>query len=239
MNAAARPREGKVLHLNGLKQEREKLAALSLRQKLRYIWDYYKLWLIGLAAVMLVAGYLVHHYSNVKKETDIYVAFVGTMEDIGQDSRFWQGYVEEAGVDAKTVNVTFDTENYFDMTAGSVVGNHYYEKVVVLSDGGTLDAIVMEPEHLALFGASGRLLDLRDERVAALLDRYADRVITVPYIEENGTVSEVPAGIDLTGSRLIEQEQAYTSCALGISANASHLDAVERFLEYLLQEGTA
>ncbi|MGM9616264.1 hypothetical protein [Butyricicoccus sp.] len=222
--------------MNWLKQEWNKLKGLSAKQKIEYIWDYYKLWLIGLVSLVLVSGYLLDNYKNANKEINIYVAFVNTFADIGEGSAFWKGYAEENGIDTNSINITFDTNNYFDMTQNNVTGNHYYEKLVVVADSEMLDAVVLEPENLAALGSGGRLIDLRDKRTDELMHKYADRIITTEYTDENGTVCEIPVGIDISDSILVTKEAAYDRCALGISANTQHVEAVEAFLSYILEE---
>lgn len=114
--------------------------------------------------------------------------------------------------------------------------NHYYEKAVVLMDSGTMDAIVMEPENLALLGEHGRLIDLNDGRTKALVEQYSDRLITVSHTDEDGIEREIPVGIDISDSALVKQG-AYKSCAIGICADAQHIEAIETFLTYILQKG--
>lgn len=221
--------------MDWLHREREKLQPLSTRQKLAYIWDYYKLWIIGIVALVLFSGYMVSNYIHANRETHVYIMYVNTFAEIGQDSDFWQGYVDFADVDAAQENVSFDAENYFKMANAN--GNTYYEKAVVLMDSGTMDAIVMEPEELAQLGEHGRLIDLNNEKTRALAEKYSDRLITVPVTDDDGTAREIPVGIDISDSTLVTQQGAYESCAIGICSDAQHIDAVETFLAYILQEG--
>nr|WP_300186535.1 hypothetical protein [uncultured Agathobaculum sp.] len=218
-----------------LEQEKQKLKQLTRKQKLWYLWDYYRLWIIGGVSLLLVVGFLIGNYIRANRENYIYTLYVNTFAEIGQGSDFWQGYVDFCGVDTSQENVIFDAQNYFDMSSGSVTGNHYYEKAVVLIDSGTVDAIVMETENLALLGQSGRLIDLQDDRTQALAEQYADRLITVTHTDEAGNTREIPVGIDISDSKLVSQAQAYEDCALGISAGAQHIEAVGQFLDYILQ----
>ncbi len=217
-----------------MRQEWEKIRGLSFQKKLGYIWDYYKLWIIAVLAVLFVGWYLISSFLRGNRENYLYVEFINTFAEVGQDSEFWEGYVEKVQVDTDQVNVTFDAENYFDMAKDNVSGNHYYEKTVVLADAETLDAIVMEKENLKLFGETGRLLDLNNEKVKQILKKYQDRLITIDY-DEDGNSEEIPIGIDLSGSRLTQD--AYEECALGIAANTHNIEAIEDFLDYVFEKG--
>ena len=222
--------------MNWFRQERDKLRQLPRRQRLTYIWDYYRLWILGLVALVAISAYMIGNFIHANRDNQIYVVYANTFTDLGENSDFWEGYVSFSSADTSKENVIFDDENYFDMSKSSVTRNYYYEKVVVLIDSETMDAIVFETENLALLGQSGRLMDLNDERTRALMEKYADRLITVTHEDEDGTSREIPVGFDISDSRLVTEEGAYSGeCALGISASAQHIDAVEQLLDYLLQ----
>ena len=124
-----------------------------------------------------------------------------------------------------------------NLTSISVAaGNKYYEVFVATVDSGVLDAVTMEPEDLSLLGESGRLMDLRDERCGAIYEKYKDRLIySIPYDKEYST-EPVPVGIDISDSILISKYHIYTDgCALGIGAQSSNIEAVEKFLDYIYE----
>ena len=85
-------------------------------------------------------------------------------------------------------------------------------------------------------GESGRLMDLRDERCGAIYEKYKDRLIySIPYDKEYST-EPVPVGIDISDSILISKYHIYTDgCALGIGAQSSNIEAVEKFLDYIYE----
>ena len=96
----------------------------------------------------------------------------------------------------------------------------------------------MERGDLETLGRRGRLLDLSLPTANGLAEKYADRLLyALPADSEYGS-DPVPIGVDLSDTRLVTEFGAYPdSCVLGISANCPHIDAVERFLEYVLEGG--
>ncbi len=221
-----------------LREETQKLSGMTAGKKAEYIWQYYKLWLIGAAALVAFVIYLTVNFISANRDTQLYVSFVNTNAEVGNGSALWKGYVSETGADTSKVNIDFDAELYFDMSKKSVTGNHYYEKLVVLIDSGTDDAVVMSEDNIKAFGAKGRLLSLDDERAASIAQKYADRIRTTTVTDEDGSTREVPVAIDISDSRIVTQAGAYRDegCALGISAYSTRVDEVERFLDYVLQE---
>ncbi len=218
-------------------REREKIKDLSVKAKAEYIWQYYKLWIIGVAAVVLFAAYVVVHRLTVPADNWFYVLFANTYADVTEGSELWEGFVEYTGFDTSEKNVYFNNSCYFDPFSTGY--SEYYISFVAYVEAGTLDVVTMETEDLAELGRYGWLLDLSSEQAEGLAEKYADRLIyAVPDDEENGT-DPIPIGIDLSDTCLVTKYQIYEeSCAVGISANAPHMDAIELFLDYIIEEDT-
>ena len=205
------------------------------KDKAVYIWDYYKLHLAIILGSIIVLAFGIYYFTHNKSENWIYVMFTNTFEDVGNGSDFWEEFRSYSGYDINQKNIEFNNSAYF-IYPDNAVGNSYYEAFVTYTEGGTLDAVVMDPEHIQSLGESGRLLDLEGEAAAELFSEYKDRFIySTPYDTEYST-SPVPVAIDISDSRLITEYSLYEDgCALGIGANSSHLDAVLKFLDFLYE----
>lgn len=212
--------------------EREKLRPLSRRAKAEYVWQYYHLWIIAVVSVAGLSVYVTVHRLTVPADNWLYVTFANTYADVGNGSTLWRDFVDASGYDTREKNVYFQNSCYFDPSDTGY--NAYYTYFVAYVEAGTLDAITMEREDLALLGARGRLLDLTRPEADGLAEKYADRLIyAIPANAEYGPAT-VPIGIDLSDACLVTEFHVYEgTCALGISANCPHIDAAERFLEYI------
>lgn len=221
-----------------LKSEKKKLREIrGVQEKLLYIWDYYKLWIIGILAAIVVAIYLLSRLNAARADYDFYLILANTMEDVGTGSRFWNGYMEYAGLDQQESNVVFNNEIYFDFTLNTT-GNTYFDSFIVFAEAGTLDAITMRADSLVELGQTGRLMDLDSEAAASLREHYGDRFLYLEGEDEEGNPVRYPVGIDISDSILMTDTQLYAdSCALGLGYKSQHADAVEKFLEYVLGAG--
>ena len=218
--------------------EREKIAAMTRRQAAEYIWEYYKLWIIGFVCLVWFTTFAVTRYRMANRDHWLYITFANTRANIGAESELWQGYVDYAGFDLKRKDVVFNNEAYFDYAKDQARGNVYYEVFVGFTDAGVLDAVTMNPGALTALGRTGRLLDLSREACASIREKYGDRFLyTQPYDQQDNG-AQVPVGIDISDSRLVTEYHAYTQgAALGIGANSGNIDAVELFLDYIFREG--
>ena len=215
-------------------EEREKLKALSGREKLEYVWNYYKLWIIGVLSFVAITGFVIYRAATNIDGFWVYGTFANTMADAGTGSPLWEDFTAYAGLDLTQKKVEFNDQSYFDYLKNQAKGNTYYNAFVSLTDAGVMDFIVMEPDSLAALAQSGRLTDLRLERCQALLERYADRLI---YFESQ-EAGPIPVGIELSDSLLVTKYRIYpTGCALGLCAHSENLETVALFLQFVLEEG--
>lgn len=212
--------------------ECEKLSQLGGKEKIEYVWTYYKLWIVGILSFLAIGIFLTVRIATNIEGNWLYGMFANTFADVGTGSELWEDFTGYAGLDLKEKKVEFNAESYFDYLKNQTKGNDYYNAFVALTDGGILDFITMEPDSLEALAQSGRLTDLRLERCKALLDRYADRVIYFQSVD-----GPIPVGFDISDSLLITRYRVYPErCAIGICAHSGNLDTIALFLKFVLQE---
>lgn len=223
---------------NWYAEEKRKLGALPDRKgKLEYIWQYYKLWIIGIICALWFLIFVVVQLTTAITDYWVFIAFTNTYADVGVDSELWKGYVDYTGFNLKEKNVAFDDSSYFDYALDHGFGNTYYEAFVTYTDGGVLDAVTMEVASMEALGSTGRLMDLSREECASILEKYGDKFIYSIPNDTEYSIEPVPVGIDISDSALMTKYHIYAdTCALGIGAQSQRLAAVEQFLDYLYAE---
>ena len=218
------------------KAEHAKLRRMSLRGKLSYIVTYY--WVqLGLIVLVLALGLYLHSQMSVQLAENHFAAcFANTTAELGPDSEFGQGFARYAGYDLKQKNLVLMDECWCKPGEASALNNTYYNLMVTYLDSATLDVLVMPADDLAAVGQSGRLMDLRDERTAAIFEAYQDRLLwVVPNAQSDYGDAPVPVGIDLSGTPLVGTDAPYgESAVLGVNSLAPHPEQAAVFLSYLL-----
>ena len=150
------------------KTEREKISGIpGTSKKIGYIWEYYKLWIIGIVFGVWFVTFAVRQYTTTLRDYWCFMVFANTYADAGDYSQLWEDYVEYAGFDLTEKAVRFNADSYFDYLKG-VTGNSYFEAFVAYADSGTLDAVVMGRDSLTALGKTGRLLDLNSEECSSI-----------------------------------------------------------------------
>ena len=217
-------------------EEMNKIRRLDGHARLEYIWQYYHLWIIGTLCVIGFIAYMIWNAATALPGNHFFITFAGTRADVGNHSALWDGYVQYTGFDTTERNVEFNNTAYFDYARDEGYGNNYYNIFITHIDSGTLDAVTMEEDGLCAFGATGRLLDLNREECSSLREKYGDRLIYT-YANNDYSLEPVPIGIDICDSILMTEYSLYPeSCALGIGAESTHIEAVELFLDYIFEE---
>ena len=216
-------------------KEKQKVVSLPKEERLAYIWDYYKLWIIGIVAALFLLIYVPYRAFFAVTDYWLYATFAGTTAPAGNGSPMWEDFVEYSGYNTREKQVYFNGASFFDPSKeGGTLGS-YFQSFVAATEAGDLDLVTLEEPGLVALGESGRLLDLTGEEAFA---PYADRFVTcIPYDEEYSR-DPVPIGIDLSDSRLMREYGLYEdSCVLGVSAYTSRKEAVADFIAWALLEG--
>lgn len=218
--------------------ERAKLHPLSPTQRAEYIWDYYKIWILSILAIVAFVGTTLGQRYGSSRDPWFSVCLVNVGQDLGEGSPLYEGFAQYAGYDLDEKDLIFQTDLYCQPSSGNNVGNVYYEMLVSLLDAGSVDAVVMGTADLTALGESGRLLDLSSQATADIYETYGTQFVYCQAAHpDTGEMTAIPVGVDLSQTVLAEWYGG--DCALGISAQAPHLDQVITFLSYLHEGASA
>lgn len=217
------------------RQEKQKLEALDTRQKAEYIWQYYKLWIIGILCITYFLCFTLYTALFVPKENWLYLVLANVPPQVQaeQCNSLQQSLADFAGYDLHEKNLVLDT-NCYCFPSEEPYNNHYYDKLIALLDGGILDALVMEASELEALGKTGRLLDLQSP-IYTVSEKWSDRLIYLDNSFSDYEKERIPIAIDLTGSLLDEMYPA--GCAIALSAASQHPQELDMLLSFLFSEG--
>ena len=77
------------------KTEKEKISNIPENGKrAAYIWEYYKLWIIGIVFLIWLVAFSIHQYTTTMHDYWCYMMFNNTYVDAGDGSDIWEDYVE-------------------------------------------------------------------------------------------------------------------------------------------------
>ena len=231
------------------KENQEALQAMTLPEKLEYVFEYYKFPLV-LVLIAVVALGSVLYYRLTHRDALLYVACANISVGETLDSAIGEGYARAIGASPRRSEVQLYRNLYLSQDA--TVQNHEYAyasrlKVMAAMANGQMDVLLMNREAYDIMSAGGYLLPLEELLDADLLSQVSDRLVentviledndiehrldeSVPYRAETETVAN---GILISAFPLFAQADFSGDVFLGVVGNSARLDAVLQYIDYL------
>ncbi len=235
-------------------KEMEKIKNLRGKERLQYIWDYYKLHL----AVFCILAYIsisIIHGQLVHKETVLFTALVNVTAGETLTEELSNGFLEARQLDNDKYGFYLYSGLYLTDDVNDVSHEYTYAsrlKLMAAIDGMQLDVVLMDKEAFDALSQKGWLCDLKELllqedpalyktlepsliRNTAVLDgnssdRHFDESLPCSAKTEN-----YPVGLDLSGSAFIQKAGFQETVYLGIITNSPRKDTAAAYLRYLFQ----
>ena len=206
--------------------EKEKLDSLTPRQRMIYLWDYYKL---PIGAVVLAAALLIYtlSYRSGRGKIDMYAVLVNA--DEGDSSIFTQALEERNLGGTVSVDVSLFYTNAAELTEEDI---STIEVLFALFSIGDMDLFAANPEVFVRYTAQDGFENLKLLLPQELQRNHTDALIR--YTTETG--QEKVGGILLKNGSPLHRAGYYDGpVAVGIAARCEHLDEALATIEYLLE----
>lgn len=217
-----------------IREELGKLSKLSWKQRIVYIWDYYKplfVALIGIIAAISL-GVTIYHNKQLNHLLNIYFVNCNSIELNSDD--FTDGFAEAlGGIGEKDVIM-------LDITMAFTGDNSQYEmanqmKMMALSSAAEMDVILVDEEKYLELEPQGFFADLSQILSEEQMEEWTDLLVTGTTLED-GTVPVT--AIDLTDSPLLTEKNAYPGLKVygTVAVTSERTELSDEFFAYLLAE---
>lgn len=210
--------------------EREKLKAMNRKDKLWYIWTYYKLHIFGVTLAVLMASAVGNViYSNSFK-TELHCMFLNNRSEhelntapLEQDFAAYLKLGKKQKVTTESTFISFG-EEATEFSYASMA------KISALLAAKELDIIIGDTESLNHYASMGGFLNLEASLSPDVLSLVQDRL----YYTDGEDGSSRAYAIDLSGTAFAEDSNlALDPPLLGIIVTSTHTDNVERLIQYI------
>lgn len=215
---------------------REKMRSMSFRQKISYIFTYYKGWILGLLLIALLGAYVGDVMIQRQKETVLQGFFVNDVYKFFDAKQIEEELSPILGLQ-KNQNIVFDDELYIDTEGGardiSAASNG---KIIAYMAVGELDLVVCSEELFQHFSSGIPMADLSEILGAELFGKLSPYILEGKNELEPGKFSDsFPAALELSQCRFIKdepygQEESYY---LFVPYSAPHRENVCKFIDYI------
>ena len=233
--------------------ELEKLKTLHGPQKIRYIWDYYKLPIVVLCILLYILGYSLYgHFTH--KEKILYTALVNVSASDSLTEQLSTGFLDSLDQDTSKTTMQLYTGLYLTDDETNPYHEYTYAsrmKILASIDGKQLDVVLMNKEAFDAFSQNGYLCDLEELLSSEDVDLYnrlkPHLVTNTVILEDNSTdlqldpsityqavTEEHPFGLDLSQTSMISDAGFSYIVYLGIIANSPRTEEAIDYVRYLL-----
>jgi len=200
-------------------------------EKMKYIWDYYKFFIIGSIALVFLVSYSINSVLSKKVNVLNIVMLTGMVEpdDIEtlRQTLLLELLTEEEQEksDILIQNMKTSSDNTIDVQAGMNI-----QKMVAELSSGGIDIFIVEREFFNQMNAENQLLSIQQLSGLTSLPYPEDQLF---YSEENG---EEVTGIHVSAIGLLDKVLMYDKDKiLCVPANAKNIEFVSKFLQFILQ----
>ncbi len=246
-----------------VKEQQQKLKGKSVREKLEYFWDYYKVHTI----VVLFAAFAICIFIKdmMASKDDAFSALVLNSYGYEQQADFQEDFAAYAGINTKTYNCQIDAASTLSLDAMTQLDLAFSQRLAGMVQTNALDAFVSDAEIFGHYAEGMMFQDLRGELSAEEYEKYEPYFYYVDavFIEEKNRVQEedpysdspqetaadptdpstmkdpVPVGIYLPDSAKLAQWNCYMNTeeapVFGFVFSGKHPDTAHLFLAYLTE----
>ena len=215
-------------------QEREKLKQMSFKDKLWYIWEYYKIhmlvgcvilfFLYALGTIFYQKSFTTQLYTIVMNDRSMSAA---NYDKLAEDFKIRMGY-------GKKDKVELDTSLYISF--GKTTSELDYAslaKVTAIVASQDLDIMIADTAAVDHYAANGGFLNLEEALPADVWEMVKDDI----YMAKDESGNSFPAAINLDHSHFREKagtqmDEAYFT----LVSNYNRIDTAIEFLRYLYEE---
>lgn len=230
------------------KQELEKLKKMNFKQKLQYIWEYYKIGILVFIFAAVLIGAFIHSASKNNPDA-IYIAMCdmlptdalsnGDEENIAEKN-INESFINYMGMEMpKKLPLSIDT-SYSLNFSDDYMSTMMHQKLVAALGAQMIDIMIGTETGMKDYGKMNAFLDIREylsEETVADLDKKGliCKATVTPDAEDGLEPYEVFYGIKADGMTVLNEAGYITDgCVAALTGNPEKLETSVKVMEMLI-----
>ncbi len=202
-----------------ISRETVKLKDMTFKKKVEYIWEYYKIPIIGVIAAIVFICVFIRDYRVNKRPMYLDAVIINSDIAYNESEPLKNDYIKYAGVDTDTYNLSIDTGFLISESSMDQMSVANMQKIMALFAAGSVDVLLGPDSIMDSYGAQSAYMDINsvlpDDLKKQLSDAGYELYYTTVYEEdENGELKPgetYPAGIYLDDSGYLNGLGAFAS----------------------------
>ena len=214
-----------------LREEWEKLKQLSFKKKIEYIWNYYKIFIIGTVGIVFAISAIVQIIGDIQTVTELSVAYANSYAVQEVSEALAQDFKEYGEFDGKKQEVVFDTSYFFRLEAPDEMTMSAQTKIMAVIASKSMDVMVMPEEVYQYYLPSGAFARLEEVLAADLLEQT--EAFWCMDKQEGDSDAKV-YGLKLENNEKLKLFYGEEPVFIAVIGNSEHQDNAAKFIQYLL-----
>ena len=235
-----------IMISNEIREQNEKLKDMDARQRLQYIWDYYKVPIMITVILLYALISFIHSRLTYKPTVFNLIMIDSNVTDLIDQSLLdgFAGYNEGFDPDREQISLhaDYNTEN---------LDSGFYperQKLMMEYGAGTIDATIAPKKAIEELGPYQAFADMTAILPADLMDRISSEGLELIYTTyedpATGKVYNYPVAVNISGTAAIKKgftdingetfRYFDSDCYYAISPNSEYMDNCISFLNYLM-----
>lgn len=210
---------------------KEILAPMTWRERMEYLWEYYKIVFFVLIAVLLVINSII----GIKRMPD--VVFNGTAANVvvpdGGESYLTEEWLQEIGGNPEKETVTFNLVMF--PSRDELITEEelaYAQKVTSLAAAQMLDYVLLDMNALEYYLGDRIFCSLENVLTQEQLKQFENKLV---YLEE-GDGTTYPVAVDISDTSFGQACATVDGMVfIGFPGNTERAELSDDFLDYLLK----
>ncbi len=215
-----------------------KLAPMSWRQRLDYLWSYHKETIVIGTVMLVIVIYLIS--SLLANQKQMRMGGILANVDLSEPGKAYlsQGYLEHLEANPSRETVKLFAVELGDLQNEATMDQTYYglTKTLAMLTDREIDYLLMDKDALELYMAQNVFLDLRKALPSDLLASWEDKLIKLKPVDENGDPlgEEYPVAVDISDLPFIKNcTDGQSPVYFGVASNSPNLESLKQFWDYL------
>ncbi len=214
--------------------EKEKLREMKLKDKIDYIWEYYRLPIILVVVALALAAYFIYGLLHPAASTQFYAAMINNSIDNEVLNEYSTEFSERLKLDPKKEIIELNTNYVFQDDTQNQYSMSMKEALITYVSAKEIDVIIAPESQFNAYSYNGFFSKLSDKLPTDVYSSLTDQF----YMSGTEDDAEKNAyGIYLTNTKLYKNNADNTDpYILGIVGNSQHEENVIEFIRFLFED---
>lgn len=217
-------------------EKKVKIRELEKKDRLPYIWEYYKFHIIGtICGLAVVIGFLVH-FLTPRKEVVLNLLMVNVDHSVIGDASYFDDFMKKNGYDTSKQEINLNANFTIDLHDDKGTSSSTLQSIYTVFMAGAVDVYMSDEELFQAFADNEEFEPLEDYVSKEFIEKHKDDIVYGTDVETN---EKYMAGVCLPkNSKYVKDNLFYlTPVVIGFSGpKVQNYEAQKQFLEYVFDE---